>query len=815
MEVEYVAANDFILQLCTSYLARNFMWASSFNSFNDLPGELLCSCIKHPDLTVDSERHLCNATLVWLTAKTTKSEGWIDNIDHEKFCLKQIRTTLLPLWFAAGTRRCRFFSKVADRATATILSLAKQPSLSLIGVFREGDMNHHRVRLTKYTQKVDLSGCPQITLGLFLLSVLPSCGADSMLRKIIKKSSVNHAIIGVDSSQISLALGQMLTFESVQEVDISNCPSLSLDSIVDCLCKSFPSLRTLRAANFLNFRTTKLCWLVRKFPLLTNVDLTLDINPVIPSQVSVISSSPIPRKQRSATPFDIHICHSVASLSYTSKPLPSNITKLTLEGRTDISDSDLQHISEVCTSLNYVNLKGCISVTDRGISAMIINCKNLQSVLACDTSFGNSSILALCSGNSSETQGSKKNSQLTAYKLLDLHISGCYGIDGVILSELLSGADYLRSLCLRDIQFIDNALYSFSGSSLKILDVCDTKVSCAALYHVICRNPDLKCLKTRGCTNLSQLEMESEERKLCNASFTMEELYSQLGKSCKLEEIEFGWGFSFLSLEALKPAIRTLRTIHIGVGGSLGHNGLKLLPVLCPLLETLILYFQVISDSVIANITKTLPHLHFLALCYCLGDISSLGFSYRLPNLRNLKLERVAPWMTNGDLATLAGNCANLVELSLIGCSLLNSESQDIISSGCPGLTSLRLEECGEITANGVGSLLDCHALEDLILRHTGSGIPRNFIIYAASKLPMLRKISLDICDAREGDFDIPSFIDRYFLSIVKIARCKRQKCTLDFGDVEARRTPVHKETLVLYWNSEKLVRTVVKERLY
>ncbi|KAK4478720.1 hypothetical protein RD792_014218 [Penstemon davidsonii] len=837
------------------------MWASSFNSFNDLPGELLCSCIKHPDLTVDSERHLCNATLVWLTAKTTKSEGWIDNIDHEK-----IRTTLLPLWFAAGTRRCRLFSKVAGRATAAILSLAKQPSLSLIGIFREGDMNHNRIRLTKYTQsfvkyfahailqKVDLSGCPQITLGLFLLSVLPSCGADSMLRKIIKKSSINHAIIGVDSSQISLALGQILTFEAVQEVDISNCPSLSLDSIVDCLCKSFPSLRTLRAAYFLNFRTTKLCWLVQKFPLLTNVDLTLDINPLIPSKVSVISSSPIPKAQRSTTPVDIHSCHSVASLSYTLKPLPSYITKLTLEGRTDIS--------EVCTSLNYVNLKGCISVTDRGISAMILKCKNLQSVLACDTSFGNSSILALCSGNSSATQGSKKNSQLNVYKLLDLHISGCYGIDGVILSELLSGADYLRSLCLREIQFIDNALCSFSGSSLKILDVSDTKVSCAALYHVICRNPDLKCLKTRGCTNLLQLEMESEERKLCNASFTKEELYSQLGKSCKLEEIEFGWGFSLLSLEALKPAIRTLRTIQIGVGGSLGHNGLKLLPVLCPLLETLILYFQVISDSVIANITKTLPHLQFLALCYCLGDISSLGFSSRLPNLRNLKLERVAPWMTNGDLATLAGNCANLVELSLIGCTLLNSESQDIISSGWPGLTCLRLEECGEITANGVGSLSDCHALEDLILRHTvsdvfafllqasksmgeslifyscdlysipieGSGIPRNFIIYAASKVSlatncqcfgkyhltyvMQGRVILTF-QVYVGKYSLHIFADRYFLSIVKIARCKLQKCTLDFGDVEARRTPVHKETLVLYWNSEKLVRTVVKERLY
>ncbi|KAG8374152.1 hypothetical protein BUALT_Bualt11G0101100 [Buddleja alternifolia] len=100
------------------------------------------------------------------------------------------------------------------------------------------------------------------------------------------------------------------------------------------------------------------------------------------------------------------------------------------------------------------------------------------------------------------------------------------------------------------------------------------------------------------------------------------------------------------------------------------------------------------------------------------------------------------------------------------------------------------------------------------MLRHTGRGIPRNFITYAASKLPMLRKISLDTCDSVEGDFDIPTFSDRYFLSIVKIARCKLQKCTLDLHNMESRRAPVHKEMLVLVWNSEKLTRTVVKDRL-
>uniref|UniRef100_A0A2P2LXB3 Uncharacterized protein n=1 Tax=Rhizophora mucronata TaxID=61149 RepID=A0A2P2LXB3_RHIMU len=38
-----------------------------------------------------------------------------------------------------------------------------------------------------------------------------------------------------------------------------------------------------------------------------------------------------------------------------------------------------------------------------------------------------------------------------------------------------------------------------------------------------------------------------------------------------------------------------------------------------------------------------------------------------------------------------------------------------------------------------------------------GHGIHGSFVVDAALKLPMLRRLSLDLCDACEGDFDIPS----------------------------------------------------------
>lgn len=89
--------------------------------------------------------------------------------------------------------------------------------------------------------------------------------------------------------------------------------------------------------------------------------------------------------------------------------------------------------------------------------------------------------------------------------------------------------------------------------------------------------------------------------------------------------------------------------------------------------EVFSMFLQVISDRVLINIMESLRHLQVLALCYCLGEISPLSFKFSMPNLRKLRLERVTPWMTNDHLVILTQNCANLTELLLLGCRLLNS----------------------------------------------------------------------------------------------------------------------------------------------
>ena len=145
---------------------------------------------------------------------------------------------------------------------------------------------------------------------------------------------MNHERLNGNAFKISWEMWPNLTFEAVHEIDVSNCPMLPLEVAVECFSMSFPSLRTLKAANHLSFRTGKVLQLVKRCPLLCDIDLKVDVSPVIPTRVSILSS--FPATQTSSRSLDSTVFPLPGSRSYMCRSLVSNLTKLTLEGRTDI-----------------------------------------------------------------------------------------------------------------------------------------------------------------------------------------------------------------------------------------------------------------------------------------------------------------------------------------------------------------------------------------------------------------------------------------------------------------------------------------------
>ncbi|KAM0940350.1 putative chromatin remodeling & transcription regulator BTB-POZ family [Dioscorea sansibarensis] len=797
----------FIQETCEDYLARNFAWTMLSSSFAKIPYDLLQSVIEHSHLTVESEMQLCDALLSWLSINSSFSDCLsVDCGNHYFHILKKVRICLLPLWFAAVKKRC--FFEYADKCVTAILYLMENYHTSLLSAVRDGVLNNYRIRLTKYSKKVALSGCPQITVASLILATLPLENDAMLMTRII--NSLIELDNGREVWQLFKKSLHILSFESVHELDISKCPKVQFGAAIKWLHLAFPSLRILKASHSVDFEIDHLLYLSRNCCHILEVDLTVDISPVIIKKVSILSASTEEYGRSKNTGYKL----SKEYFATMEKPLLSSITKLSLEGRNNIDDLDLLNISSLSGSLCYLNIKGCALVTDIGISKLLCKCPNIKSLILSYTSFGRNSVLALCSDNMTPGVSSgdcaQGKSGTMAYHLHQLQINCCQDVDQDSMIKLMSHVYKLKVLSLNETSLVDDALFGFKGCSLEELDVSETKVSMQALAFIIRSNSNVKCLKVTGCKNLHQHGSSSRTH---GVEESHHELLAELGRIPALEEVALGWGFSAMSLDKLETAIGKLRAISLGLGVSLDHDSLCVLPRICPLLELVILTFQVVSDGTVRSLLGSLKYLRELQLICCLGELTSYSFEIGMPMLRVLRLEWVIPWMTNNDLVILTQNCSNLVELSLSGCKLLDSDSQEIISSGWPGLTVIHLEECGKITANGVCSFFNCKAVEDLLLRHNGQGIERNFIVHAASQLPLLRKLALDLCDAYNGGFESPSHAERFFLSNVRISCCKSQRCGFEFMEKKAFK-PLHKETIVLEWNQKELRTTLVKERV-
>ncbi|EEE56079.1 hypothetical protein OsJ_04907 [Oryza sativa Japonica Group] len=400
------------------------------------------------------------------------------------------------------------------------------------------------------------------------------------------------------------------------------------------------------------------------------------------------------------------------------------------------------------------------------------------------SSFGNvhMSIQTLCNSNPLDSMDECRH--VMAFRMQELHLDGCKGIGYAAMSQLMSNVNITNFLCLRETTLTDGALCNFVGSSLEFLDISETVVSMVSLAPVIRRNSNLRCLKAAGCRNLL---FEHGEVEAMSGGNIYGDFLQEITSTCCLEDVEMGWAFCPIRVTTLIPSFSKVRKMTIGLGTTLPENILCALPDICPFLESLVLRFQMISDKVVRNLLKSSTKLRVLCLYSCLGNLTSFSFQIKAPLLRILRLEWITPWMTNDDLAVLIQNY-NLVELSLSGCKLLDSNSQELISSGWPNLTCLHLE---------------------------GKGIGRTIITDAITELPLLRKLALDLCDASEEGYDSPNNPEGKMMRTITMSRCKSVRSCFELHrEGSSNSKPVHKETIVLEWSSRQLRTTIVKEKI-
>ena len=148
---------------------------------------------------------------------------------------------------------------------------------------------------------------------------------DSISKKRFLNNLVAHCQRRKNSQDLK-TISETRIFDRVYEVDLSKCSSLNFDALIDLLSLSLPSLLVLNLSYCSRFKTEDLFSLLWKCSSLTNVVLTVDISPIIPTPASLTSESYEQYPTASGVQY----------ASVWHLPVVSKLVNLTLEGRTDL-----------------------------------------------------------------------------------------------------------------------------------------------------------------------------------------------------------------------------------------------------------------------------------------------------------------------------------------------------------------------------------------------------------------------------------------------------------------------------------------------
>ncbi|KAJ7545187.1 hypothetical protein O6H91_09G110100 [Diphasiastrum complanatum] len=810
-----------IANLCAEFLAIHFVEAVSWDGFTGLPFSFLSACINNPLLTVESEMQLCEALFKWHNKNEEQqcSQTLVES-DLEVFNLfKKIRTHLLPLGFLLRQLNIssNFLSnkggicaqypldhEVISRAIEIACSKSDKTKDIILKMSPDELVGEVIcLRLTKYSKVLDICECQQVTESILFLSAVHAPAS----------WACQGTCLSTNPDQLS---SDLQSFGTLQKMVLSGCWRLKEEKLVAWLGRICPNLSTLKVDHCPQLQFSMLLALSETCRFIETADFSLEIDSLAENMLSVISYK-IEYPWRGS-------CDALKKIMRGHYSL-SSLKRLFLQGRIELTDKELFFISRCCPNLQAIDLSGCRRLTDTGISIFIKAYSGMQSISLAGTELGPNSTAAILSSFVINDLDATAISNDNICQLTKLDLASLCRKD---LAALLSRLSRLTHLNLENTNLDDASLLMFRGTSLEQLNVRETQVSGCALAHVLALNSGLRALNIRGCKQIIDAHQAnlSEKDTICTQlSSEAHSVFEELGVGrLSLQELKVGWGLSDLTFKTIWPCLPSLKAFTLGIGGRLSSSCMVQLSALCPALEELSLAFQDLYGTAIPFVLKTLLSLRTLEFQCCMNvppeciNAITTGCG---SNLTSLMLENSAPWLLDIDVCSLSRTCKNVIHFSLSGCRQLTAESLKNISRGWCSMIKLKVEDCGGVTSQGATYLLNsCKALQSLSLRHSGRGLPRAFISDAASLLPLLRSISLDVCDAINDGYDTPHETAWQSLCMVKFARCTLPRHSFKSSRLQSKDLEYmpfgycHNSTIVLERTKCSLHTTIVKERL-
>ncbi|XP_010520186.1 PREDICTED: F-box/LRR-repeat protein 3-like [Tarenaya hassleriana] len=524
-------------------------------------------------------------------------------------------------------------------------------------------------------------------------------------------------------------------------------------------CKSFVFLESRHRKSLKPFRTELLLRLLRRYPSISHLDLTLCPR-VDDSLLNLLSSS-----LNHSSFLSLNLSR---SRFFTGRGLSALISacvgllELDLSNATDLTDAAAPAIAQAkalerlnlgrcklftdigigciavgCRKLKLLCLKWCVRVGDLGVELIALKCKDIRSL---DLSY--LPITEKC-----------LSLVLQLPQLEDLGLEGCLGLDDDGLSTLVSSSKSLKTLNVSNCQNVTHIGLSSLTKDAVSLEHLNFSHTCSSsprsskvtadLASCLGNFSNLQSVKLDGClvscSGLKTLGNRSaglKELSLSKCNGVTDEALSlvvQSNRELRRLNITCCRKITYESLDAITGLCSSLVSLRMESCSSVPKEAFGLIGQRCPYLEELdVTDNEVdneglkaigqcsrlsslklgiccnIDDTGLEFITSGCRMLKELDLYRCLG-ITDKGIEAISSSCHGLEMVNMAynERITDGSLISLS-RCPRLKVVEVRGCSTVSSRGLSSLANGCRQLTVLDIKKCVNVDDRGMLSLAEC-----------------------------------------------------------------------------------------------------------
>jgi hypothetical protein len=454
---------------------------------------------------------------------------------------------------------------------------------------------------------------------------------------------------------------------------------------------------------------------------------------------------------------DVSRCSKITDQGLTSiSKIVLELTHLNLSECPGITDAGLQAFfvgqQEVGgPKLEYLNLKGCLALTDAAVTQISLHCPSLTHLDLEHCKITNNAAatlaqyplprltylsFALCV--KLEDSGIAEMVKIRRFSLTTIKLNGCNMLSDVGLETLVAGMPSLTELHLASIYRISNVSVSQALAKLPNLSVLDIRNCKGLTWEVFINLPFDSSLKMLFAARMDpsgrpeDAETHAQRRiakirgmkALCahaapglqvldigESNMPEEPLY-ELGLAIthRLVKLDLS-GCPLVTDELLSVyAPRVPHMTHLNLNGcyQLTSRGISLLAQHCKSMRELFLSkIYENRESSLLELVDSMPQLLKLDLSgnMHVTDVVLADIAAKLPQLDHLNVTQCTKISDKG-LRLITENLTRLVHLSMGGCLGITNESLACVAKHCRSLKELNISRCS-ITDQGLNSLAE------------------------------------------------------------------------------------------------------------